>query len=65
MELDGHKYVGYGIAAEEEGKIIKAIEDISLNSKDVEGLVSCCNEESLESVHLEDVVNDFLAACRA
>ena len=63
LELEGQKYTGYGIVAEDNGTLIEIMEDVSLNKEEIEELVRRCNEGSLELIHLKDVVDDFLVSC--
>jgi hypothetical protein len=60
------KYVvTYGIACVEEDdgikELISQIPDVSTNLKEVEQLVTLCNEQQLSPIHLQDVVDDLLA----
>ena len=57
----------YGIAAyahgDEEGTatVIAAVHDITSNRQALANLVSLCNRLELSVLHLDDVVEDFLA----
>ena len=57
--------IGYGIAAvtEYDGvtTVLNSVSDLSPYSQLVEGLVEHCNSNSLDPIHLQDVVTDFLA----
>lgn len=55
--LEGISYTSYGIQCED-----LIMEDISLDRETVAYLVQMCNCTALESIHLPDVVDDFLAA---
>ena len=56
--------ISFGIAAVEEydGVIIvlESVSDISSNIKSIEHLVKICNNQKLDTIHLQDVVTDFL-----
>ena len=54
--LDGEQYLSYGIRWED-----IEIEDISLDRYKLEQLIDWCNHFSLDSIHLYDIVEDFLA----
>ena len=53
--LDGEHYISYGIRYED-----MEIEDVSLDRCKLEQLVNWCNDFSLDSVHLDDIIEDFL-----
>ena len=59
--------VSYGIAAyadaEEEGTatIVASVHDVTTDKQALDELVSLCNRLELSTVHLMDVVEDFLA----
>lgn len=53
--LDGNKYIGYGI----KGNGIN-FEDISVNFTAVQNLAVLCNRLNVDSVHMQDIVEDFL-----
>ena len=64
--IDGENTrVSYGIAAIEncDGTVcvLESVYDISSDFGTVESLVNICNAEELDPIHIEDVVNDFLA----
>jgi hypothetical protein len=42
--------------------ILESISDISSEINPVKRLVELCNNQQLDPIHLQDVVNDFLAA---
>ncbi len=57
--------VSYGIAAysaKAEGKcsIILSVHDITSDKERIEALVCLCNRNELSSIHLRDVVEDFI-----
>lgn len=56
----------YGIAAVQvyDGivTVLDSVTDITVNRQPLEELVKLCNELSLEPVHLNDIVEDFLAS---
>ena len=54
-------YRTYGIAALSNGKCVAFVSDISTSSSAVRGLAKRCNKNSLDPVHLVDIVDDFLA----
>ena len=65
--IDGENTrVSYGVAVIEncDGTdcVLESISDISSDFGAVETLVNVCNVEELDPIHIEDVVNDFLAA---
>lgn len=52
----------YGIdVIGENGKIEESILDISFDKEKIMGLVSLCNEEEVEAIHLRDIIEDFFA----
>ena len=51
-----HAYISYGIQHDS-----MRIEDISLSKGSVEALVVLCNQGKLDPIHLENVIEDFLA----
>ena len=57
--------ISYGIAAIEicDGviSVLKSVSDISSDFSTVENLVNLCNVKELDLIHIEDVINDFLA----
>lgn len=55
--VEGDEHIGYGI----QGNGI-SFADISVNFSAVQKLVSMCNDLKLDSVHLYDVVEDFVCA---
>lgn len=56
----------YGIAAVQvyDGivTVLDSVTDVTVNRQSLEILVDLCNELSLEPVHLNDVIEDFLAS---
>ena len=65
--IDGENTrVSYGVAVIENcdgtDYVLESILDISSDFGAVETLVNVCNVEELDPIHIEDVVNDFLAA---
>lgn len=58
--------VCYGIAVEEEqdgvSVILQSVSDIAVCSDRLEQLVDLCNELELDPIHLNDVVDDYLAS---
>ena len=65
--LGASSRVSYGIAAyadaEEEGTatIVVSVHDVTTDKQALYELVSLCNRSELSTVHLMDVVEDFLA----
>lgn len=65
--LHGHRQASYGIAvyvdAEENGAytLLTAIHDVSSDGARLWDLVQSCNRLELSALHLNDVVEDFLA----
>ena len=55
--LEGIPYTSYGIKCDD-----LVMEDLSLDRDAVARLVQICNCAALESIHLPDVVDDFLTA---
>lgn len=53
-------YTSYGIAAIKNNRVIKAIEDISVDKNAVETLVYKFNKHKLELCHLSASVEDYL-----
>ena len=57
--------IAYGIAAVQEyddvTTILESISDISADIDSIKSLVQLCNNLQLDRIHLQDVVNDFLA----
>jgi hypothetical protein len=65
--IDGENtHVSYGIAAidncDRMDCVLETVSDISSDFCAIETLVNVCNAEELDPIHIEDVVNDFLAA---
>lgn len=64
--IDGENTrVRYGIAAIEncDGviSVLKSVSDISSDFCTVEKIADVCNAKELDLIHIEDVINDFLA----
>ena len=65
--LNGSSRRSYGIAAyadaEQDGTatILTSVRDITADKEGLEGLVQKCNLLKLSPIHLDDVVQDFLA----
>ncbi len=59
--LDGESYRSYGVAVMEDGVALKRIDDVSLEKNDIVNLVNLCNELELSPVHIDDVIENFLA----
>ena len=54
------EYSSYGIAVISNGIEIRRISDISTNFEDIEKLVRLCNQASVELVHIDSIVENFL-----
>lgn len=56
---------GYGIALvrgnDHVPSVLKSVSDLSADRILVEKLTAACNIHQLDPIHLEDVINDFLA----
>ena len=64
--IDGENTrISYGIAAIEncDGviSVLKSVSDVSSDFSEVENLVNVCNSKELDPIHIEDIINDFLA----
>lgn len=53
--IEGISYTGYGIRC---GDLV--LEDITCDKAAMQELVQMCNDEGLETVHLTDIIEDFL-----
>lgn len=66
--LGNSKRISYGIVAyfapnkDDSASIVASAYDITSDKNKIEELVSLCNRLGLSSVHLADVVEDFLAS---
>ena len=54
-------YISFGISAYYRGEQVAHVSDVSTDNEAVCRLVERCNEAALSPMHLEDVVEDFLA----
>lgn len=55
------KYIAYGIAvSDEQGRLLRAVHDITCDRSALESLATLCNQLSLSLCHLDDVIEDFL-----
>lgn len=58
------KYLTYGIVGYEmvnkNRKELIRVSDVSTDKNKVENLISLCNKERLDPVHIYDVIEDFL-----
>ncbi len=62
-DIDLGNYGSYGlIAQEKEGGIIKRVDDISTDCAVVLGLVELLNRFKVSSLHIMDVIEDFMAS---
>ena len=53
-------YDSYGISVFENGVLTRIVRDISLDRKAVERMIYVFNEEQLDTVHLNQAVEEFL-----
>ena len=64
-QIENNEQTRFGIAVvSDEGEsitILETISDLTSSFESVERLVKLCNKEKLEFVHLNDIVEDFLA----
>ena len=61
LHNENGQYTSYGINVSQNGRIIKTIKDISLRKKPLAELVKLCNRLKLSVIHIDDVIDDFLA----
>lgn len=55
------KITSYGISAyDENGKEILSIDDITCDKGSLAGLIEICNTGKLSSLHIKDVVEDYI-----
>lgn len=54
------EYDSYGIAIISDDTELRRISDISTNLEDLERLVRLCNKLSVELVHIDSIVENFL-----
>lgn len=59
--VENETHTGYGIALDDDACPNMKFPDMSTNRAEVETLVDLCNSLQLSPIHLEDVVDDFLA----
>lgn len=52
---NGKQYSSYGIMHES-----KTVKDISLDKEKILKLIKACNEGNLSTLHIDDIVEDFL-----
>lgn len=57
---DNGTYLAYGIKAYENNNIVEYIANISICKDKIEGLVKLCNHLQPHTVHLYDVVTDYI-----
>ena len=58
--LEGVPHTGYGIEYRSRNQVIR-FEDLTTDLLSITDLISLCNKLELSPLHLEDVVDDFLA----
>lgn len=57
----GTEFTVFGITAtDSSGKTLDSIPDIFFEQRECEKLISLCNSEELDLIHLHDVVDDWL-----
>lgn len=67
FSMNGKMRTAYGIAVfahtehTECNAIIAVVNDLSSDRESVENLINACNEGKLSLIHLNDVVDDYLA----
>ena len=61
FKLDDESYRSYGLVVKEDDTTLKQIDDVSLEKNDVVNLVKLCNKLELSPVHIDDVIEDFMA----
>ena len=62
FNVEEKEYIGYGVSVNNTtSNEILLFQDISLNKEDIIKLVSLCNELNLDPIHINDVIDDFLA----
>lgn len=59
FSVDGQEHIGYGIGCHQENTNI-IIEDITLERNAMTELIDRCNALHLSTIHLYDVIEDFL-----
>ena len=59
FSVDGQEHIGYGIGCHQENTNI-IIEDITLERNAMTELIDRCNTLHLLTIHLYDVIEDFL-----
>ena len=57
---EGVPHTGYGIEYRSPSQVIR-FEDLTTDLISITNLITLCNKLELSSIHLEDVVDDFLA----
>ena len=58
---DGDEYTAYGITVMSGEREMVSIPDISTNYEDMRRLAEACEKNELDPIHINDVVEDFLA----
>ncbi|MCQ2552381.1 MAG: DUF6514 family protein [Clostridia bacterium] len=61
ITVEEKEYNSYGIACNDNGKIMKFVEDVSIDEKAVEKLVKLFNRLKLDPVQLEEAIEDALS----
>lgn len=60
IEKGGVTYSTYGIEIIKSGKAERRISDVSCSYSKVKELCSLCNQLEVSSLHIDDVIEDFL-----
>lgn len=64
-KLEGEEvgaYTTYGIELREGGRSLRRISDVSQSYTGVRRLCGKCNRLKLDSIHIDDVIEDFITA---
>lgn len=56
-----YSYISYGIDVFDNINLIYSVSDISLSKSEIDDLIRLCNKLRLETIHLLDVIEDFLS----
>jgi hypothetical protein len=58
---ESREYLAYGVRASLGDTEIATVSDVTTDGVSLTALVKLCNEEALDIIHMEDVIQDFLA----
>jgi len=61
ITVEDQQYDSYGIACKEKDKLVKCVEDISVDEQKVENLVKLMNKLKLDPIQLEEVIEDSIS----